>query len=335
MFIGSLRIDRVSVASRCVRATLRIAVLAVVLTLAGASETPPPEPTAVSDPVVITGLPPIPNPFGFDARLALRTHLEEDFGQTDCAGLGWAELAQRYHDVIRPKAEPVPVVIDPAVEAAAAEQVRRDNLILQLERQFEDPVDPATPTAELQERVLAHLRREHHEGGGPVRRVAPTPERNTTPRPMSQPAGPSTSSPRTPVVRAPPAAAPPAPAVPTPTQAGLVDGGRSYTADSAQRVDTLVAAGAARGLTVLVIFETASCPWCERLRGYLTPALRKYKDRLAVIRVTVGSSSTTTFAKDSQVTKYPTVFRYENGRKTQSIAGCPVEESGFISWLGW
>ncbi len=85
---------------------------------------------------------------------------------------------------------------------------------------------------------------------------------------------------------------------------------------------------------MLVIFEKASCPWCERLRGYLTPALGKYKDRLAVIRVTVGSSGTVQFAKDSQVTKYPTVFRYENGRKTQSIVGCPVEESGFISWFG-
>lgn len=335
MAIGSLRIECVPVASRCVRATLRVTLLAMVMTLIGASEALPPEPIGVSDPVTIVGLPPIPNPFGFDARLALRTHLEEHFGQTDCAGLGWAELAQRYHDVVQPKAEPVAVVIDPAIEIAAAEQVRRDNLILQLERQFEERVDPTTPTAELQERVLAHVRREHNEGGGAVRPVSPTPERKTPLRPIPQPAGSPTSSPRTPVVRAPPAAAAPTPAVPTPTQSGLVDGGRSYTADSAQRVDTLVAAGAARGLTMLVIFETASCPWCERLRGYLTPALRKYKDRLAVIYVTVGSSSTAKFAKDSQVTAYPSVFLYDSGRKTKSISGCPVEESGFISWLGW
>ncbi len=177
MAIGSLRIECVPVASCCVRATLRVTLLAMVMTLIGASEALPPEPIGVSDPVAIVGLPPIPNPFGFDARLALRTHLEEHFGQTDCAGLGWAELAQRYHDAVQPKAEPVAVVIDPAIEIAAAEQVRRDNLILQLERQFEERVDPATPTAELQERVLAHVRREHNEGGGAVRPVSPTPER--------------------------------------------------------------------------------------------------------------------------------------------------------------
>lgn len=110
------------------------------------------EPTvAIAD-----GLPPVPNPYGFDARLALRTHLEEAFNQRDVAHLGWEALVARYHALVAPAPAPAPIAPPPAPgrdEAAAAERVRRDNLLLQLERQFGITPLPGTPTDELQRLV--------------------------------------------------------------------------------------------------------------------------------------------------------------------------------------
>lgn len=111
---------------------------------------------AAADPVVIEGLPPVPNPFGFDDRLALRTHLEERYGQGDVVGRSFEELVERYRAVTAP---PPPPRAGPARapredEAAAAARVQRENILLQLRRQFGVIADPALATDEL-ERMLS------------------------------------------------------------------------------------------------------------------------------------------------------------------------------------
>lgn len=118
-----------------------------------------PEPAAGVDPVMIADLPPVPNPLGFDARLALRSHLEETYAIQGLAGVPWDALVERYRNAVNP-APVVPVVDERAAAAeraaeqkARSDRAHRDNIILQIERQFAQRADRTATTAALQQRL--------------------------------------------------------------------------------------------------------------------------------------------------------------------------------------
>lgn len=316
---------------------LSVSILLILIFLgpAPAAETPP-EPPSGQDPVLIDGLPPVPNPIGFDARLALRTHLEEVHGMKDCAGLDWAGLVERYRSVHAPAPDRAALEAAQAAEAAAlqqrqAEQARRDNITLQLQRQFGATVDANASNDDLQRQLDAHLLAARAKGDGAVR---PPPPAAVTPKPVVRRSGPEMPLTEAPPEERPvPAAAPPPTAAPT-MSGGIVDGGRSYTADSQRRIDTLVAHGAAAGLTMLVVFETDGCMWCDKLNGLVGPLLRQQKERLAVIRVRIASGESQRFATEKEVLAYPTLFKYVQGRETGRLQGCPMDADALKRWLG-
>jgi hypothetical protein len=98
---------------------------------------------AAADPVVYPGLPPIPNPFGFDDRLALRTHLEEQLHLTGLAGKSEAELLAAYRLAVAAAATTA------AGPAGEAERQRRDLIALRLRRDFKVDADPAASADDL------------------------------------------------------------------------------------------------------------------------------------------------------------------------------------------
>ena len=142
-----------------------------------------------ADPVLFAGLPPVPNPYGFDDRLALRSHLEETLHRSDLAGRSLDELLAIYRSAQAPvttqtagataaapadtrrqelaytlrqryhlEAAPGETADDLAqrlatAEAEASEQLRRQNLLLQLREQFHAQVDPQASTEDLARQV--------------------------------------------------------------------------------------------------------------------------------------------------------------------------------------
>jgi hypothetical protein len=141
-----------------------------------------------ADPVRFADLPPVPNPYGFDDRLALRSHLEDTLHRTDLAGLSLDDLLVIYRQAQPPAlataaTSATPASLDAtsarrrelafilhqrfhleaaadenaedlarriaAAEIAEADQLRRQNLTLQLRQQFHVSVDPAASTDDL------------------------------------------------------------------------------------------------------------------------------------------------------------------------------------------
>ena len=132
------------------RAPLRIPLALVLLTAVWGED------GAAAD---LIGLPAVPNPYGFDLRLALRTHLEDAYAQRDVAGLSWGDLVARYRSVnaattLATTSSP-PATDRRQREAAAAEQAHRDNILLQLAREFGEHPAADTTTADLRARLAA------------------------------------------------------------------------------------------------------------------------------------------------------------------------------------
>jgi len=106
--------------------------------------------------VHIPGLPPVPNPYGFDDRLALRTYLEDTYNRKDLAERNFDELVAIYRAVTAPPTVTAPVPVPEAQksdEAAEHERLRRDNIILQLRRQYHLTVDDDSSTADLEQQL--------------------------------------------------------------------------------------------------------------------------------------------------------------------------------------
>ena len=142
-------------------------------------------------PADLVGLPPVPNPYGFDLRLALRTHLEDAFAQRDVAGLTWGELVARYRRLSQPDLATAPAA--PAEdrrerEAAAQEAARRANLLLHLAREFHQHPAPDTPTEQLRARLDALVQAARERAPAtPTVALDPVPEAIAPPRAVTLP----------------------------------------------------------------------------------------------------------------------------------------------------
>ena len=152
------------------RLPLRLALLVALVGAAWGEE---------GSPADLVGLPAVPNPYGFDQRLALRTHLEDAFAQTDVAGLAWNDLVARYRTLstapATPDPRPTPAVDRRQHEADAAEAARRANILLQLAREYGEHPAADTPTADLRARLdaLVQAARERAPPTAPAASAAP------------------------------------------------------------------------------------------------------------------------------------------------------------------
>jgi len=170
------------------RAAIRLVLAALMLGAAWAEDLVPAD---------LAGLPPVPNPYGFDLRLALRTHLEDNFAQHDVAHLSGRELVARYRALTRP--EPPDAVAPPPAdrrpsEAVSAEHARRLNILLQLEREYGERPAADTSTDELRARLdaLVQAARERAQPSAPREVAQPVSTLPVDPNaPAAQPADPA------------------------------------------------------------------------------------------------------------------------------------------------
>lgn len=117
--------------------------------------------TAWAAEVSLDGLPPVPNPYGFDDRLALRLHLEETYKLQGLMDLNYEELVARYRACVAPppESEPQP---SPSVKAPDFEAIRRSNIILQLRMQYQVRIDESLTTDELDQQLRACIAGDKH-----------------------------------------------------------------------------------------------------------------------------------------------------------------------------
>ena len=111
--------------------------------------------------VSLDGLPPVPNPYGFDDRLALRLHLEETYRQQGLMDLSYEELVTRYRACVAPPPEPTPPP-QPVIKAPDLEGIRRSNIILQLRMQYQVSIDESLTTDELDQQLRACIAGDSH-----------------------------------------------------------------------------------------------------------------------------------------------------------------------------